>query len=47
MFLFNAVLKGLLVGLLWLAELTGWKRMHRFLSKVVKDPISADEKPVV
>ena len=46
MVLVDAVIKGLLVSLLWLAEITGWKRMHGFLSKIVKDPIASD-KPVV
>jgi len=47
MLLFDAMVKGVLVSLLWLAEITGWTRMHGFLSKIVKDPIASDKKPVV
>jgi hypothetical protein len=47
MLLFDAVIKGLLVSLLWLAEITGWKGMHGFLSKIVKEPVASDKKPVV
>jgi hypothetical protein len=47
MLLFDALIRGLLVSLLWLAEITGSKRMHRFLSRIVKDPVSREDKPVV
>jgi hypothetical protein len=47
MLLLDALIKGLLICLLWLAELTGSKRIHRFLSRIVKEPESSGGKPVV
>jgi hypothetical protein len=47
MLLFDALIKGLLVGLLWLTEITGSKRLHRFLSRIVKEPGSKEDEPVI
>jgi hypothetical protein len=47
MFLLDYLFKFLLLCLLWLCELMGWKRPHQWLSKIVKEPDMNVEKHVV
>lgn len=45
--LITYLVKGLMTGVLWFAELFGWKGLHRSLSRFIDDPSVRDDTPPV